>query len=152
MAASCRSTVDILTERMFIMCRCIVVAALVAMPAAPAIAAECPVASRAPSEVEKLILAAPGCDEGLKIFESCGMGATSDVILGELVVEKCKAIFEGKLSAAQRRHYDGAQGACDRKYASETGSEYRSRTALCRAAAAGRMAREFLNATTPGKK
>lgn len=139
-------------DRLLIMCRRIVIAPLVALLAAPAIATECPVASMAPSEVEKLILAAPGCDEGLKIFESCGMGATSDVVLGELVVEKCEAIFEGKLSAAQRRNYDGAQGACERKYASETGSEYRSRTAFCRAAAAGRMAREFLNATTPAKR
>lgn len=87
--------------------------------------------------------------EGL---ERCGMGATSDVILGKLVVEKCEAVFEGKLSASQRRNYEGAQGACDSKYASDTGSVYRSLTAFCRAAAAGHMAREFLNATTPAKK
>ncbi len=129
-----------------------VVAPLVAMLATPAIATGCPVASMAPSEVERLILAAPDCDEALKIFESCGMGATSDVMLGRFVVEKCEAIFEGKLSAAQRRNYEGAQGACDGKYAGETGSEYRSLTAFCRAAAARRMAREFLNATTPAKK
>lgn len=129
-----------------------VVASLIAMLATPAIATECPVASLAPSEVEKLILAAPGCDDALKIFESCGMGATSDVVLGELVVEKCEATFGGKLSAAQRRTYEEAQGACDRKYASEPGSEYRSRTAFCRAATAGRTAGEFLNATTPAKK
>ncbi len=140
------------TERIFIMRRRIAVAPLVAMLATPAIATECPVASMAPSEVEKLILAAPGCDEALKIFESCGMGATSDLILGKFVVEKCEAIFEGKLSAAQRRNYERAQGACDGKYAGETGSEYRSLTAFCRAAAARRMAREFLNATTPAKK
>jgi hypothetical protein len=137
---------------MFIMCRSIVVAPLAAMLAAPAIATECPVTSMAPSEVEKLILAAPGCDEGLKIFERCGMGATSDVILGKLVVEKCEAVFEGKLSASQRRNYEGAQGACDSTYASETGSVYRSLTAFCRAAAAGHVAREFLNATAPAKK
>jgi hypothetical protein len=117
-----------------------------------AMATECPVTSMAPSEVEELILAAPGCDEGLKIFESCGMGATSDVFLGKLVVEKCEAVFEGKLSASRRRNYEGAQGACDSTYASETGSVHRSLTAFCRAAAAGHVAREFLNATTPAKK
>lgn len=115
-------------------------------------AADCPVESMAPSEVEKLILAAPTCEQGLKIFESCGMGSMSDVTLGGVVIEKCEAVFEGKLSAAQRRSYDRAQKACDRKYARESGSEYRSLTAFCSAGAAGRMAKQFLKAATPAKR
>ena len=115
-------------------------------------AADCPVASMAPSEVEKLIAAAPGCEQGLKIFESCGMGGMSDVILGGVVIGKCEAVFEGKLSAAQKRSYDRALTACDRKYAKEQGSEYRSLTAFCSAAAAGRMAKQFSKAAPPAKK
>ena len=76
----------------------------------------------------------------------------SDVILGCVVNEKCDAVFEGKLSAAQRRSYDRAQKACDSKYASETGSEYRSLTAFCSAAAAGRVAKQFSKAAAPAKK
>ena len=120
--------------------------------AGPAKAADCPVVSMAPSEVEKRIVAAPTCEQGLKIFESCGMGGMSDVILGGVVIEKCEAVFEGKLSAARKRSYDRAQKVCDRKYARETGSEYRSLTAFCSAAVAGRMAKQFSKAATPAKK
>src|ERR1700752_444407 len=102
--------------------RPIPIATVLAMLSAPAVAADCPVASMAPSEVEKLIVAAPSCEQGLKIFESCGMGGMSYVILGGVVIEKCEAVFEGKLTAAQRRSYDRAQKACDRKYARETSS------------------------------
>jgi hypothetical protein len=132
--------------------RLITITSLVALLSFPATADDCPVESMAPSEVRKLIVAAPSCAQGLKIFESCGMGATSDVILGGVVIEKCEAEFEGKLSAAQRRSYDRAQAACDRKYAREQGSEYRSLTAFCAAAAAGRMAKQFSKAVTPAKK
>jgi hypothetical protein len=118
----------------------------------PAMAADCPVASMAPSEVEKLILAAPDCQGGLTIFESCGMGGTSDVIVGQVVIEKCEATFDGKLSVAQRRDYERTQRACDRKYARQTGTEYRSLTAFCLAAAAGRVAKQFAKAGQPAKK
>lgn len=118
----------------------------------PAAAADCPVESLTPSEVEKRIVAAPTCAEGLRIFESCGMGGMSDVILGGVVIEKCEAVFEGKLSAAQQRGYDRANKACDRKYARETGSEYRSLTAFCSAKVAGRTAKQFSKAAPPAKK
>lgn len=133
------------------MSRLIAIVPLLAMLAVPAIAAECPVESLSPSEVEKLIVAAPTCEQGLKIFEGCGMGGMSDVILGGVVIEKCEAVFEGKLSTAQKRSYDRAQKACDRKYARESGSEYRSLTAFCSAAAAGRMAKQFSKAATPAR-
>jgi hypothetical protein len=132
--------------------RSIAIVSMLAVLSVSAAAAECPVESLSPSEVEKLIVAAPTCEQGLKIFESCGMGGMSDVILGGVVIEKCEAVFEGKLSAAQRRSYDRANKACDRKYARETGSEYRSLTAFCSAAVAGRMAKQFSKAATPAKK
>jgi hypothetical protein len=62
------------------MSRSIAIASLLAMLAVPAIAADCPVESLLPSEVEKLVVAAPTCEQGLAIFESCGMGGMSDVI------------------------------------------------------------------------
>jgi hypothetical protein len=132
--------------------RLLAIAHTFAVLSVPASAADCPVASMAPSEVEKLIAAAATCEQGLKIFESCGMGGMSDVTLGGVIIEKCEAVFEGKLSAAQRRSYDRAQKACDRKYARETGSEYRSLTAFCSAKAAGRMAKQFSKTATPAKK
>ena len=88
------------------MYRLIAIFSLLAMLTASAIGADCPIESMAPSEVEKLIVAAPTCERGLTIFESCGMGGMSDVILGGVVIEKCEAVFEGKLSATERRSYD----------------------------------------------
>ncbi|MDQ8732233.1 hypothetical protein [Bradyrhizobium sp. LHD-71] len=134
--------------------RPLVAASLLVLSFAPAVAEDCPVKSMAPAEVEKLILAAPSCEQGLKIFQSCGMGGTSDVIVGAVVVVKCEAVFEGKLSARQQRAYDRAQAACDKKYASESGSMYRSLTAFCSAEAAARMAKQVSKTVpaTPAKK
>ena len=127
---------------------------LMAAPAGPGHAADCPVESLSPLEVGKLIREAATCERALTIFQSCGMGATSDTVLSGLVTEKCEAVFDGKLSAGQRRAYARAERACGRKYAKETGSEYRSLESFCYAEAAARMAKAFAKAksATPSRK
>ena len=133
--------------------RPIAIACLLAFLSVPTFAADCPVESMAPSEVEKLIVAAPGCEQSLKIFQSCGMGASSDVRLGGVVTEKCEAAFEGRLSGAERRAYSRAQAICEKKYQRETGSMYRSFEAFCFAEAAARMAKQVARPTAakPGR-
>jgi hypothetical protein len=57
--------------------------------------------------------------------------------------EKCEALFDGKLSAPQKSAYSRARHACERKYARESGTMYRSFEAFCLAQAAHRTARPF---------
>jgi hypothetical protein len=130
--------------------RLVAACSFLALLTVPAFAADCPVESMAPAEVEKLIVAAPGCERSLKIFQSCGMGASSDVRLGGVVTEKCEAVFEGRLSAAQKRAYSRAQAICGKKYEKETGTMYRSFEAFCSAEAAARVARQF-SKTSPAR-
>jgi hypothetical protein len=133
--------------------RLIVAASLLVALQAPAFA-DCVVKDMNPTRVRELIDAAPSCEQGLKIFQGCGWGATSDVMTADHVITKCEAVFEGKLSGAQRRSYGRTQKACDRKYAGETGSEGRSLTAFCRAETAARLAKQFSKTRTapPAKK
>jgi hypothetical protein len=87
----------------------------------------------------------------LKIFQGCGWGSTSDVITADHVITKCEAVFEGKLSSTQRRGYSRARKTCDRKYATETGSEGRSLTAFCYAEVSARLAKQVARAKPPAK-
>ena len=47
------------------------------------------------------------------------------------MTEKCEGDFLSKLNAAQRRAYDREQKRCQRKYAHEDGTMYRSFEAFC---------------------
>jgi hypothetical protein len=136
------------------MLRTIVCAVLFVSGPAAAVAADCPIESMNPVEVRKLIDAAPTCEQGLKIFQSCGWGATSDVVTSGHVIEKCEAVFAGKLSAAQKRSYSRAQRVCENKHANESGSEYASLRAFCSAEAAARMAKQVAKTApaTPARK
>jgi hypothetical protein len=128
------------------------VLAFVASSLATAADGECPVQSY--DEIAKAVHNAPSCGASLAIFERCGSGATSDVTVGEIVVGKCEAVFEGKLSAARKRAYDRAQTICEKKYIKETGSMYRSFEAFCYAKAAANVAKQFSKTSPaiPAKK
>jgi hypothetical protein len=118
---------------------------LTLVASSPAIAAddECPVQSYDLDEIAKAVHNAPTCAASLAMFERCAMGATSDVTVGDVVVGKCEAVFEGKLSAAEKRAYDRAQTICEKKYIKQTGSMYRSFEAFCYAKAAANVAKQF---------
>jgi hypothetical protein len=130
------------------------VVALVAPSLATAADGECPVQSYDIDEIAKAVHNAPSCVASLAMFERCAMGATSDVTVGDIVVGKCEAVFEGKLSAVQKRAYGRAQTICEKKYIKETGSMYRSFEAFCYAKAAANVAKQFSNASPaiPAKK
>jgi hypothetical protein len=128
--------------------------ALFAPSLATAADAECPVRSLDIEEIETAIQDAPTCDASLAIFQRCGTGATGDTGLSDVVIGKCEAVFEGKLSPTQKHAYDRAKTICDKKYEKEDGTMYRSFEAFCRAKAAANVAKQFSKASpaTPAKK
>jgi hypothetical protein len=152
------TTLDRRSSLECIMKPCVLVALAVLAFAAPshATAAElqCPIQPYTLEEVEKAIKRAPTCAASLKIFESCGAGASSDVGVGAIVTEKCEAVFAGKLSARQKKAYSRARKTCGTKYAEEDGTMYRSFEAFCYAKAAANMAKQFSKASraTPAKE
>ena len=82
-------------------------------------------------EIEDMLQKAPSCQRAVAVFETCQFGSSGDVGLGAVVIEKCEADFLGKLTAAQRRAYDGEQKRCSRKYLNKSGTMYRSFEAFC---------------------
>jgi hypothetical protein len=92
-------------------------------------------------EIEKLLVEAPSCDRAMDLFRACSYGAGGDTGLGAIVTEKCEADFLAELSRAERRVYNGRVRVCNRKYARESGTMYRSFEAFCRARLAQNYAR-----------
>jgi hypothetical protein len=103
---------------------------------------ECPTLDH--QEIEDLLRKAPSCQRAGALFESCQFGASGDVSLGAIVTGKCEGDFLGKLDAAQRRAYDREQKRCQRKYAHEDGTMYRSFEAFCGADVARNYSAKFL--------
>ena len=103
---------------------------------------ECPTLDH--QEIEDLLRKAPSCQRAGALFESCQFGTSGDVSLGTIVTEKCEGDFLGKLDAAQRRAYDREQKRCQRKYAHEDGTMYRSFEAFCGADVARHYSAQFL--------
>ena len=95
-------------------------------------------------EIEDLLRKTPSCQRAGALLEICQFGASGDVSLGAIVTEKCESDFLRKLNAAQRRAYDRAQKRCQRKYAHEDGTMYRSFEAFCGADLARNYSAKFL--------
>src|SRR5436853_1494657 len=114
---------------------------------------ECPATEHTHDAVETAVGAPASCEESMQVFAACAYGASGDVSLGTIVVEKCEGDFLSKLSKAQRRAYDQEQKRCDRKYRKERGTMYRSFEAFCRAQVAQAYSRRALRAeaSTPPK-
>jgi hypothetical protein len=119
-----------------------VLAIAVSVAGAPALAAVCMDKSMKQDEIIAAINATPGCDQAMKIFEDCEYGASGDVLLGAAVEKKCEADFMPRLTTATKRAYQHQMSACDRKYANQDGTMYRSFTAFCRAEIAQRYSRQ----------
>jgi hypothetical protein len=105
---------------------------------------ECPTLDH--QEIEDLLRKAPSCQRAGALFEICQFGASGDVSLGAIVTEKCEGDFLSKLNAAQRRAYDRGQKRCQRKYAHEDGTMYRSFEAFCGADLARNYSAKLLKA------
>lgn len=111
--------------------------------AAPAGAKDCPTQDFGWEAREGEVRKAPSCKEALAVAEACAFGATGDVGLTDIVIEKCEAGFLGRLGKEQRRAYDGGIKRCSSKYLRKSGSMYRSMEAFCRAELAVRTEARF---------
>ena len=112
----------------------------------------CPIESLSIADITKGISQAPTCDVALKMFQKCSVGTSGDIGIGEVVTQKCEALFKGKLSAQQTRAYSHARQVCDSKYAKEDGTMYRPFEAFCRAQAAHKAATPFFQSVKPQAK
>jgi hypothetical protein len=119
-----------------------VMAVILLFGTAPARAAVCLGKSMTLEEIIGVIDAAPGCERAMKLFKDCEFSTSGDIHLGVAVEMKCEADFLDRLNAPQKRTYQRAMSACDRKHENESGTMYRSFTAFCRAETAQRYARK----------
>jgi len=93
-------------------------------------------------ETVAAISATSGCDKSMKLFKDCAYTASGDVLLGEAVEKKCEVDFLPRLSAIEKRAYQGELKRCDAKYYGKQGTMYLSFTAFCRAEVSQRYARQ----------
>ncbi len=128
-----------------------VLAVILSLGVTPALAVVCQDTSMSLDEVVDAIKAAPGCEHAMKIFNECSLGTSGDVRLGEAVENKCEGDFLGKLKASRKQAYRREMNACDRKYRNESGTMYRSFTALCRAEISQRYSVQALKAASPSR-
>ena len=124
-----------------------VLAAICSMAGSPAFAAVCMHKSMTQDEIVAAIKAAGGCERAMAIFKDCQFSASGDVLLGAAVEKKCEADFMPRLTAAKKTAYQREMGICDRKYANDSGTMYRSFAAFCRAEIAQRYSRQARKAS-----
>jgi hypothetical protein len=127
-------------------CVAVVVLSLggVDLGAAPAFAAVCLDQSMTRDEIVEAINATPGCERAMKLFEACEFGTSGDIQLGAAVEKKCERDFLAGLKAPRRRTYQHEMQVCDDKYRNQSGTMYRSFTAICRAGIAQRYSQNAL--------
>ena len=121
-------------------------AVLCVLGAAQAATEECPAKSTEMDDIIAVLNAAPNCGRAMKIFEACEYGASGDVQFGAVVEKKCEADFLSGLKGARKKAYASQLDRCDKKYANESGTMYRSFTAFCRAEVSQRYSRQALRA------
>ena len=115
----------------------VVLLAMICAP--PAFAAECPAASS--DAVLSALRNARSCRGAAQTYRACTRVTTQDVPFAEAVVGKCESGFVARLTPKQRASYQRQIRQCERKYARETGTMYRSFAASCRVNVALRFAR-----------
>jgi hypothetical protein len=101
--------------------------------------AKCP-AGNAPIFEEDL-RATLSCEAAHKLHDACVWGSSGDVALSGTVIEKCEAVFFGRLTPAQKRNYQARQQRCSEKYAREDGTLAIAEASLCAEAIAVSFAR-----------
>ena len=95
---------------------------------------------------EALVRKAPTCDKAMEQFTNCNAGGGGDVILGQIVTEKCQGDFLKKLNAKQRQAYADGIKSCNDEVKEEEGSLSRAMAAGCRAELARSYAHKFSKA------
>ena len=101
--------------------------------ATPLQAKDCPVQEFGLEAREDAIRKASTCRQALETMQACAYGAGGDTGLSAAVRERCEPEFLPKLRKAEKRAYDREQRRCDRKYARQSGTMYRSFSAFCQA-------------------
>jgi uncharacterized protein YecT (DUF1311 family) len=97
---------------------------------------------------EEDLRAATSCEAAHKLHDACSWGSSGDAGLSGVVIEKCEALFFGRLTPAQKRNYQARQQRCSEKYAREDGSLAIAEASLCAEAIAVSFAR---NAAVAGR-
>jgi hypothetical protein len=116
-------------------------AAVLSLAAQAANAADCPAKSTDMDDIIAVLNEAAGCERAIKVFQACEYGTSGDIRFGAVVEKKCEADFLGRLREPQKLAYHHELRLCDRKYANEQGTMYRSFAAFCRAEVAQRYSR-----------
>jgi hypothetical protein len=112
---------------------------LVTMSVSAAAAAECPAA--ATDDVLSALRNTRSCRGAAQTYRACTRATTQDVEFAEVVVGKCESGFMARLKPKQRASYRRQMSRCERNYARQTGTMYRSFEASCRVNVALRFAR-----------
>jgi len=92
---------------------------------------------------EALVRKALTCDKTMEQFTNCNAGGSGDVILGQIVTEKCQGDFLKKLNAKQRQAYADGIKSCNAEVKGDEGTLSRAMAAGCRAELARSYARKF---------
>ena len=125
------------------LCRAVLAVSAILMLAPSLQAKDCPVHDFGLDARAEAIRKAPTCKQAMEIMNACAYGAGGDTGLGSAVRERCEPEFVPKLSKEQKRAYAREQKHCDRKYARQSGTMYRSFTAFCQAQSAVAHAAKF---------
>jgi phage protein U len=125
------------------LCRTVLAVSAMLLLATPLRAKDCPVQEFGLEAREDAIRKASTCRHAMEIMDACAYGAGGDTGLSAAVRERCEPEFLPKLGKAQKRTYDRELKRCDRKYARESGTMYRSFTAFCQAQSAVAHAGRF---------
>jgi hypothetical protein len=121
-------------------------AAFLSLTSSPALASICLGKSMSQEETVGAIMTTSGCEQAMKLFRDCAYTASGDVQLGAAVEKKCEADFLPRLSAPQKKVYEGELHRCDEKPRAKEGTMYLSFTAFCRAEVSQRYSRRALKA------
>lgn len=101
---------------------------------APAVAQDsCPV-PEAGGDPEKILAAineASDCTSAADLARSCASGTSVDVGLTSAAIQRCEKDF-ARITRAERAMYTQLSHRCEKKYAKERGTMYRSAASFCR--------------------
>src|SRR5215469_6133894 len=94
-----------------------------------AAAERCPVTG---GDARRAIIArAPSCQDAVRLFKRCAIGANLDGWLALSVMKVCEKSSLARMPAKERAAYEAAIDGCNRPYALKRGTIYRSVAAHC---------------------
>jgi hypothetical protein len=93
-------------------------------------AQRCPVSNG--NEKVALVARATSCQDAVRLFKRCAIGATLDGRLALSVTRVCEKTSLARMPAKERAAYEAAIDGCNAPYALKRGTIYRSVAAHCR--------------------